>query len=78
MASPGAPFDAALLPQGAAVFDVVYQPPETQLLAEARLHGLSAANGLGMLVAQADLAFERWTGVAGAAVVMRAALDDQM
>ena len=36
---------------------------ETPLLAAARARGVHAANGLGMLVHQAALAFELWTGV---------------
>jgi shikimate dehydrogenase len=69
------PFDPELLPGGAAVFDLIYVPPETPLLAAARRRGLPAVNGAGMLVAQAEAAFERWTGVAGAGPVMRTALD---
>jgi shikimate dehydrogenase len=49
------------LPQ-AAVYDIVYNPRETKLVREACSQGLSAATGLGMLVAQAALAFEVWTG----------------
>ena len=49
-------------PLGAFVYDLVYNPPETALLRAARGAGLSAANGLGMLVEQAALSFERWTG----------------
>lgn len=75
MTSRGVPFDVAMLPRRSAVFDVVYQPPETDLLTHARSRGLTATNGLGMLVAQAELAFARWTGVAEAGSVMRSALE---
>lgn len=75
MASSGASFDVAVLPASAAVFDLVYLPPETELLRLARARGVAAANGLGMLVAQAEIAFDRWTGIAGAGPVMRAALE---
>ena len=74
MIQPGVAFDPALLPDSAVVFDLVYNPPETELLREARDRGIPATNGLGMLVAQAEIAFERWTGVAGAGPIMRAAL----
>ena len=47
---------------------------ETPLLAAARARGLRAANGSEMLIAQAAIAFERWTGVGGMADVMRAAV----
>jgi len=50
------------LPQDAFVYDLIYNPAETLLLAAARSAGLKAANGLGMLVEQAALSLERWTG----------------
>ena len=74
MVDPGAAFDIALLPSGATVFDLVYVPAETPLVAAARARGLRAANGSEMLIAQAAIAFERWTGVGGMADVMRAAV----
>jgi shikimate dehydrogenase len=49
-------------PDGAFVYDLVYNPAQTRLVREARQAGLPAANGMGMLVEQAALAFERWTG----------------
>lgn len=48
---------------GATVVDLVYQPPTTRLVVEARRSGASAAGGLGMLLHQAALAFQIWTGV---------------
>jgi shikimate dehydrogenase len=74
MIDPGMSFDVALLPPGATVFDCVYVPAETPLIAAARARGLTAANGSEMLVAQAAIAFERWTGVGGMDEVMRAAV----
>jgi shikimate dehydrogenase len=74
MLSPGMTIDIAALPSAATVFDLVYVPPETPLLAAARARGLRAANGSEMLIAQAAIAFERWTSVAGMADVMRAAV----
>lgn len=50
------------LPAGAAVYDLVYNPRETRLVREARAAGLPALTGLGMLIEQAALAFEIWTG----------------
>ena len=46
------------LPRGAAVYDLIYHPTETELLRQARRRGLAAANGLSMLVWQAVLALE--------------------
>lgn len=74
MVDPGATIDVGRLPAAATVFDLVYVPAETPLLAAARSRGLRAANGSEMLVAQAASAFERWTGIAGMAGVMRAAV----
>jgi shikimate dehydrogenase len=44
------------------VVDLVYHPARTALLTAAEEAGASVANGLGMLVHQAALALERWTG----------------
>ena len=44
------------------VYDLVYNPRETKLVRDARAQGLSASTGLGMLIEQAALAFEKWTG----------------
>jgi shikimate dehydrogenase len=74
MIDPGMTFDVELLPQHATVFDVVYVPPETPLLRAARARGLRASNGSEMLIQQAAIAFERWTGVADMADVMRTAV----
>jgi shikimate dehydrogenase len=74
MLHPGVTIDVDLLPDRATVFDLVYVPRETPLLAAARARGLRAANGSEMLIAQAAIAFERWTGVGGMADVMRAAV----
>ncbi|HJH62738.1 MAG TPA: shikimate dehydrogenase [Firmicutes bacterium] len=48
------------LGRDAGVFDLVYHPAETELLAQARRRGLPACNGLPMLVHQAVLALERF------------------
>ncbi|MEI6290486.1 MAG: shikimate dehydrogenase [Chloroflexota bacterium] len=44
------------------VYDLIYNPRETLLLNQARANGLGTRNGLGMLVEQAALSFEIWTG----------------
>ena len=74
MVDPGITIDVARLPAHATVFDLVYVPAETPLVAAARARGLRAANGSEMLIQQAAIAFERWTGVGGMADVMRAAV----
>ena len=55
--------DLARLKQGAIVYDFIYAPLETPLLAQARGRGHVAVGGLGMLLHQAVPAFERWFGV---------------
>ena len=52
------------LSTSAAVYDLVYNPVETHFMRTAREAGQMAANGMGMLVEQAALAFECWTGLA--------------
>ncbi|MGT2666214.1 shikimate dehydrogenase [Streptococcus rifensis] len=54
--------DEISLPSNLLVADIIYQPFETPLLKRARQEGLSAVNGLGMLLYQAAIAFELWTG----------------
>jgi len=51
------------LPGQAAVYDLIYNPFETILVARARAEGRLAAGGAGMLISQAALAFQRWTGL---------------
>lgn len=62
----GCPF-----PPACKVFDIVYNPLETRLVASARAAGIPAETGLGMLICQAALAFERWTGLPAPFDVMR-------
>lgn len=59
----GTPWPPGLpLPVHAVVYDLVYDPRETPLMKMAREAGLMAIGGMGMLVEQAALAFEHWTG----------------
>jgi shikimate dehydrogenase len=66
------------LPRGALVYDLVYNPAETMLARQARRQGLRAVTGAGMLVEQAALAFERWTGVLASREAMRAAIEEAL
>ncbi|HJS20380.1 MAG TPA: shikimate dehydrogenase [Anaerolineales bacterium] len=49
-------------PPCAAIYDLVYNPRETKLVKDAWSQGLVAATGLGMLIEQAALSFEIWSG----------------
>ncbi len=51
------------LPISATVYDIVYAPLETDLLAAARARGNRTVDGLGMLLHQARPGFEAWFGV---------------
>ena len=49
-------------PPHAVIYDLVYNPRETKLVRDAGLQGRPATTGLGMLIEQAALSFEIWTG----------------
>lgn len=51
------------LPNHATIYDLVYNPAETVLVRRAREAGHLAACGAGMLISQAALSFQRWTGI---------------
>jgi shikimate dehydrogenase len=56
------PIDLGAIPAPAAVYDMIYNPAETALLAAARARQVPAANGLSMLVHHGARALEIWTG----------------
>ena len=58
----GTPLKAESIPSGVLVYDMVYNPPETPLLKEARRAGARGMGGLPMLIYQGAAAFELWTG----------------
>jgi shikimate dehydrogenase len=62
-ANPPLAIDIGLLPAGAAVCDMVYNPLETRLLKDAAARGLKTIDGLGMLMHQAVPSFEAFFGV---------------
>lgn len=55
--------DDVALPDGAAFYDIVYNPMMTKFLKRAKAEGHKALSGLGMLVNQGAACFETWTGV---------------
>ena len=67
------PLDVSLdaAPAGALATDLVYWPLVTPFLAAARARGLTAIDGLGMLLHQGVPGFERWFGV-------RPVVDDEL
>lgn len=58
----GTPLPAAFISADLMVYDLVYNPPQTQLLLDAARVGARTLNGLPMLVYQGAAAFELWTG----------------
>lgn len=71
---PGMPLDAGKIAPSQWVADIIYFPPETELLRVAREKGCAAINGVGMVVGQAARAFEIITGHVADAERMRASL----
>lgn len=68
------PVSVAALERDAVVVDLVYRSRETAWVRAARAAGRRAADGLGMLLEQGALAFERWLGVMAPREVMRNAV----
>ncbi|MGA0845156.1 MAG: shikimate dehydrogenase [Luteolibacter sp.] len=63
---------------GQRVYDTIYQPPVTPLLAAAAARGCATANGLGMLLHQGALAFEHWFPGTHPLKLMREALNQSI
>ena len=68
------PVDLSGAHPGLLVCDAVFNPPETRLLATARLRGLPVLDGLAMLVYQGVIGFQLWTGLNAPEAVMKQAL----
>jgi shikimate dehydrogenase len=66
---------ADCLEKNQCVYDTIYQPPVTPLLALAGGLGCQTSNGLSMLLHQGVLAFQHWFPDTEPLAVMRAALD---
>ena len=60
------------------VFDVVYTPLETRLLADAKSRGLETISGVEMFINQAVLQFEHFTGMDAPVDVMRRVVMDHL
>ena len=56
------PIDLKLLPEGALVYDVIYNPAETKLIKTAKEFGFPTLNGVSMLLLQGKEAYRLFTG----------------
>lgn len=65
--------DGIPFPPRSIIYDLVYNPAQTQLVRQAHEANLPAITGLGMLVWQGAYAFEQWTGQMPPVNVMLAA-----
>ena len=72
------PVPADVLKPGMVVFDTVYNPIETQLLARAKARGCKTIDGLSMFVGQAMAQFKLFTGCEGNAELMRSIVCDYL
>jgi shikimate dehydrogenase len=63
---------------GGVVVDLAYRPAVTPLVRRAREAGATGHTGLGLLLRQAALSFERWTGREAALEAMRRAAEDAL
>lgn len=68
-------FDIKEFKKSTAVYDIVYNPRETQLVKIAKKNGLRASGGLSMLLYQGAKSLELWTGKKAPLEVMRRALE---
>lgn len=62
------------LHKGLFVYDIIYNPPVTRLLKDAKKRGARCSNGIGMLLNQGAISFRLWTGRKAPVAVMRKAL----
>ena len=60
------------------VYEIVYTPLETPLLRVAREKGCQTIGGIGMLVHQGAIAFEKWIGIVPNVETMRIALEQSL
>jgi shikimate dehydrogenase len=69
-------FDIESLSSKIVVADVIPNPPETNLVRDARGKGCEVIDGLGMLVNQGVIGIRHWTGIDPDPIVMRSALEE--
>jgi shikimate dehydrogenase len=70
------PLNIERLPAELVVCDMTFNPPNTRLIRDARKRGLAGIDGLTLLVEQAAVAFELWTGQQPDREAMREAVEE--
>lgn len=60
------------------VADVIFNPPETQLLADARRRGLKTLSGIQMMANQVAIAYQKWTGAEPQTDIIRETLEEYL
>jgi shikimate dehydrogenase len=71
-------FDYGVLRPPLVVMDLVFFPRATPFLKAAQANGCQAINGLGMLLHQAALSFQCWTGRPAPLALMRQAYEEAL
>lgn len=72
------PVDLKLLPEGALVYDIIYNPVETKFLRTAKELGFPTLDGLSMLLLQGQEAYRLYTGDLPDLKVMRRAVEREL
>ena len=72
------PVDLKLLPEGALVYDIIYNPVETTFLRTAKELGFPTLDGLSMLLLQGREAYRLYTGELPDLKVMRRAVEREL
>ena len=72
------PVDLKLLPEGALVYDIIYNPVETKFLRTAKELGFPTLDGLSMLLLQGREAYRLYTGDLPDLKVMRRAVEREL
>ncbi len=74
----GCPADNKLIAQAKRVSDIIYNPPQTELLRRARKLDKATQNGAAMLLYQGAIAFEIWTKQPAPVTVMQNSLAESL
>jgi len=72
------PVDLLLLPEGAFVYDIIYNPEKTKFLQEAEKLGFPTLNGLSMLLFQGEEAYRLFTGELPDLDIMRRVIKQEL